>query len=432
MIPIRIPSSFPLLSMLLLSCCCMVGCQFAPKKLPDSWKWGEDDKPALPDRILAVWTDTVLHQPNQPGVRGFGGRVFFYLKDQTDPIEVDGKLAVYVFDSEDADPMNQKPLRKYVFTADQFASHMSKTSIGPSYSVWLPWGEVGGPQMKLSIIARFEGVDGGTTISDPTIKLLPGIVSRNSDGEKLGSEKLGSEKLGAGKLGAGKSGIEKLGTEKAAGDKKGSEKSSTGGGVKFRLSSRTTKKTIEDSDDGVQLASGIADGDDQGVQRASYLKKSSPTMKSSAGRKENLTRGFNDSREIKGEDSRSVQTIDLPPAFERHFQESSVVNTEVIDMRSGNVKAFQKGYSRSDSGDSQEGLESDVKDSTSRAPAMKGSEPRVLRRNPANRLEVLRSGKWIDSIQRGGGNNADPVLNGVELHSMDRPQGSLSDNEPKS
>ena len=412
MIPIRIPSSFPLLSMLLLSCCCMVGCQFAPKKLPDSWKWGEDDKPALPDRILAVWTDTVLHQPNQPGVRGFGGRVFFYLKDQTDPIEVDGKLAVYVFDSEDADPMNQKPLRKYVFTADQFASHMSKTSIGPSYSVWLPWGEVGGPQMKLSIIARFEGVDGGTTISDPTIKLLPGIVSRDS-----GTETFESGKLGTGKL---------------ANDKNGSEKSLTGGGVKFRLSNRTTKETIEDSDDGVQLASGIADGDDQGVQRASYLKKSSATMKSPAARKENLTRGFNDSREIKGEDSRSVQTIDLPPAFERHFQESSVVNTEVIDMRSGNVKAFQKGYSRSDSGDSQEGLESEVKDSTSRAPAMKGSEPRVLRRNPANRLEVLRSGKWIDSIQRGGGNNADPVLNGVELHSMDRPQGSLSDNEPKS
>ncbi len=422
MIPIRIPSSFPLLSMLLLSCCCMVGCQFAPKKLPDSWKWGEGDKPALPDRILAVWTDTVLHQPNQPGVRGFGGRVFFYLKDQTDPIEVDGKLAVYVFDSEDADPMNQKPLRKYVFTADQFASHMSKTSIGPSYSVWLPWGEVGGPQMKLSIIARFEGVDGGTTISDPTIKLLPGIVSRDSDGEKLGGEKLGVGKLRDGKLG----------TEKGASDKKGNEKSSTGGGVKFRLSSRTTKETIADSDDGVQHASGIADGGDQGVMRASYLKKSSSTMKSSAGRKENLTRGFNDSREINPEDSRSVQTIDLPPAFERHFQESSVVNTEVIDMRSGNLKAFQKGYSRSDSGDSQEGLESEVMDSTSRAPAMKGSEPRVLRRNPANRLEVLRSGKWIDSIQRGGGNNADPVLNGVELHSMDRPQGSLSDSEPKS
>ena len=203
--------------------------------------------------------------------------------------------------------MNQKPLRKYVFTADQFASHMSKTSIGPSYSVWLPWGEVGGPQMKLSIIARFEGVDGGTTISDPTIKLLPGIVNRDS-----GTETFESGQLGTGKL---------------ANDKNGSEKSLTGGGVKFRLSNRTTKETIEDSDDGVQLASGIADGGDQGVKRASYLKKSSSTMKSSAGRKENLTRGFNDSREINPVAYRSLQTIYLPPAFERHFQESSVVNT---------------------------------------------------------------------------------------------------------
>jgi len=57
MISIRIPSPVSVLILLLLSCCCMVGCQFAPKKLPDSWKWGEDDRPALPDRILAVWTD---------------------------------------------------------------------------------------------------------------------------------------------------------------------------------------------------------------------------------------------------------------------------------------------------------------------------------------------------------------------------------------
>lgn len=404
MISIRIPSPVPVLILLILSCCCMVGCQFAPKKLPDSWKWGEDDKPALPDRILAVWTDTVLHQPNQPGVRGFGGRVFFYLKDQTDPIEVDGKLAVYVFDAEDADPMNQKPLRKYVFTADQFTSHMSKTSIGPSYSVWLPWGEVGGPQMKLSIIARFEGVDGGTTISDPTIKLLPGIVSRDSTPDKTGSGKVGSEKAG-------------------------SEKSSSGGGVKFRLSSRNTKKTIEDSDGSVKLASGSDDEDDQGVQRASYSKTGTSLKKSVAGGKEDSTRGLKDSRETNAEDSRSVQTIDLPPAFERHFQKSSSVNTEVIDMRSGNVKAFQKAYSRTESGVSPEGSESVVKDSVSKSPAMKSSEPRVLRRNPANRLEVLRSGKWIDSIQRGDGNNADPVLNGVELRSMDGTQGSPSDNE---
>jgi hypothetical protein len=158
---------------------CM-GCQFAPKKMPSVWPWDKEETKELPDRILAVWSDTVLHQKGLPGVRGFGGRIYFYKKDNTDPIEVDGGLAVYVFDADDLSPASQQPLRKFVFTPDQFVSHMSKTSIGPSYSVWLPWSEVGGPQMRLSLIARFEGRDGGSTISDPTIKLLPGIPKQES------------------------------------------------------------------------------------------------------------------------------------------------------------------------------------------------------------------------------------------------------------
>lgn len=165
--------TLPIVLMILgLSCC---GCQFAPKKMPTVWPWEKDEPSELPDRILAVWTDTVLHQKGLPGVRGFGGRIYFYKKDGTDPTEVDGGLAVYVFDAEDLSPASQQPLKKFVFTPEQFASHMSKTSIGPSYSVWLPLSEVGGPQMRLSLIARFEGRNGGSTISDPTIKLLPGI-----------------------------------------------------------------------------------------------------------------------------------------------------------------------------------------------------------------------------------------------------------------
>lgn len=160
-----------------ISCC---GCQFAPKKMPDVWPWDKEESVELPDRILAVWSDTVLHQKGLPGVRGFGGRIYFYRKDGTDPIEVDGGMAIYVFDAEDLSPASQQPLKKFVFTPDQFASHMSKTSIGPSYSVWLPMSEVGGPQMRLSLIARFEGRDGGSTISDPTIKLLPGIPKQES------------------------------------------------------------------------------------------------------------------------------------------------------------------------------------------------------------------------------------------------------------
>ncbi len=169
----RIRLSFGLSCVAMIAC--NTGCQFAPQINKSAWAWQKDTGKVIPDRILPVWTDSVLHQPGQPGVRGFGGRVYFYGKEKTDPIEVDGSFAVYVFDAEDNAPTDQKPLRKFVFTADQFKTHMSKTSMGPSYSVWVPWGEVGGAPRRLSLISRFEGRDGGTTISDPTIKMLPGI-----------------------------------------------------------------------------------------------------------------------------------------------------------------------------------------------------------------------------------------------------------------
>ncbi|MFG0262773.1 MAG: hypothetical protein ACF788_10325, partial [Novipirellula sp. JB048] len=159
------------------------GCQFAPKASSLRWPWSKEPEPVHPERVVAVWSDTILHQPSQPGVRGFGGRIYFYEKDDADPIEVDGGLAVYVFDADKTAPQDQRPLRKFVFTAEQFATHMSRTSLGPSYSVWLPWGEVGGPPKQLSLIVRFEGRAGGTTISDPTIKLLPGVPLRKVKSE---------------------------------------------------------------------------------------------------------------------------------------------------------------------------------------------------------------------------------------------------------
>jgi hypothetical protein len=47
--------------------------------------------------------------------------------------------------------------------------------MGPSYSIWIPWDQVGGPVRNLSIVARFEGTEGGVVISEPTTKLLPGV-----------------------------------------------------------------------------------------------------------------------------------------------------------------------------------------------------------------------------------------------------------------
>jgi len=166
-------------AILLLHC----GCQFAPTKKVWPIKWfAKEDKPAVPDRMMIVWTDTILHQPQKPGVRGFGGRVFFYSGNETNPVKVDGSLTIYAYDNDNLDSDATRPERKFVFTGEQFEKHMSYTDLGPSYSIWLPWDEVGGEGRQLSLVSRFDGSAGGVVISKPAVKLLPGLAKKQKRG----------------------------------------------------------------------------------------------------------------------------------------------------------------------------------------------------------------------------------------------------------
>jgi hypothetical protein len=140
--------------------------------------WGShDSKPQVPTRITAVWTDTVLHQPKQPAIRGFGGRLMFYVGKGEDPVRVDGALTVYAYDDTDKSALDSEsgtPTRKYVFPGQYLSKHYSKSSLGHSYSFWLPWDKLGGPQRDVSLIARFETTAGHVATSPVAHQLLPG------------------------------------------------------------------------------------------------------------------------------------------------------------------------------------------------------------------------------------------------------------------
>lgn len=167
----------PILGALLLSLTMSCGCAPLTSGVGN---WFTDESKSVsvvPDRIMPIWTDTVLHQPNQPGVRGFGGRIYFYKNGADTPIAVDGSLTVYVFDGNYKAEDATRPIKKYIITASQLKDLESKTALGVSYNVWIPWEEVGGPSRKLTLIARFDGIAGGTVISESSNKLLPGIDS---------------------------------------------------------------------------------------------------------------------------------------------------------------------------------------------------------------------------------------------------------------
>jgi len=177
----------PSLALLALTGCAPL--DFHKMRFP--WQDKPDDFQS-PERVVAFWTDTVLHQPNQPAIRGFGGRVFFYGDADSKPIEVDGTLSIYAFDAEQVDPDRQRPEKKFVFPADQLQAHLSQAALGPSYSVWLPWDGVLGPKRNISLVVRFEGREGGIVISEPINKLLPGTGTQDSmrvqRGERKGSD----------------------------------------------------------------------------------------------------------------------------------------------------------------------------------------------------------------------------------------------------
>jgi len=142
------------------------------------WPFNGDNKPGKPDRVIAMWTDTVLTRADSPPVRGFGGRLMFYEGKKETPIKVEGVLVVYAFDEIGRDPDSARPDRKYVITPEQLPAHYSKSKIGHSYSVWIPWDEVGGMQKEITLIVRFEAKNIAPVVGEQHRLLLPGKASQ--------------------------------------------------------------------------------------------------------------------------------------------------------------------------------------------------------------------------------------------------------------
>ena len=171
--PKSVRAVFVLTIAVLVSQC--VGCAQWHKINEGKWPWADDEKPSVATRMVPMWTDTILYEPNLPGIRGFAARIYFYEDEGNDPVKVDGSLVIYAFDGETYETQMPMPEKKFVFTAEQLAKHHSTTKVGHSYSIWLPWGEVGGPSRQITLITKFKDVKGSVLVSEPSRKLLPGI-----------------------------------------------------------------------------------------------------------------------------------------------------------------------------------------------------------------------------------------------------------------
>src|SRR5687768_1941013 len=133
----------------------------------------KESKAEGPSKLVAIWTPDNLTQPGKPPTRGFGGRLYFY-NSKSQAIPVEGQLVVFAYDDSESKHANGDPERKYAFTPEQFERHYSKSDLGPSYSVWIPWDAVGGEQKNISLVPIFTATSGQLVMGQQAANVLPG------------------------------------------------------------------------------------------------------------------------------------------------------------------------------------------------------------------------------------------------------------------
>ena len=126
-----------------------------------------------PTSMAVIWSDGVYNEVGKPKVNGFGARIYFY-NAEGEPIKADGELNVYGYD-EDKQQNGKSADRKFVFRQSELQSHFSETSLGKSYSFWIPWEQAGGVRKSVSLIPIFRSSTGKVLRGDQSVNVLPGI-----------------------------------------------------------------------------------------------------------------------------------------------------------------------------------------------------------------------------------------------------------------
>jgi len=165
---------FAALLAVMASLVCGVGCRHWSRTPALAWLPGHEDPPEIPASVVAVWTSAQGQDADGTINRGFGGRLMFYGVKNDKPVRVKGTVVVYAFDEQHKSGTNPQADRKFVFTSEQFEKHYSKSKLGHSYSIWVPWDKAGGTQQQVSLIVRFNPEGGAPIVGNQSKLTLAG------------------------------------------------------------------------------------------------------------------------------------------------------------------------------------------------------------------------------------------------------------------
>jgi hypothetical protein len=104
--------------------------------------------------------------------RGFAGQVFFFTERAPEPALVNGTVRVYLFADRGTPEDRAKPIQQFDFTPEAWQTHATMTSLGPGYSVFVPYPKVEPHQVRCQLRVRFTPADGGAPVWSEAVTMV--------------------------------------------------------------------------------------------------------------------------------------------------------------------------------------------------------------------------------------------------------------------
>lgn len=178
----------PSLSQILITwaCLCLSGCGTAGLNFNFSKEKVEKETAENPvEQIVPVWQEAEGPGINPAQVtRGFGGQVYFITRQRGAPSEVTGKVRVYLFDDRGDVEQRSKPIHQFDFEPGAWAAHLTKSKLGPAYSVFIPYTPPDNVMTECALRIRYTPTEGSPVYSQ-MVKISLGGVKKPADYETV-------------------------------------------------------------------------------------------------------------------------------------------------------------------------------------------------------------------------------------------------------
>jgi hypothetical protein len=166
----------------------LAGCQSLNLSMPGTGHrlpQADDRNPVT--EVLCLWEPAEGTGLDKLPARGFAGQILFLTPRGKEPVQVDGKVKIYVFDDYGSIQEQQQPIHQFTFDSTAWNAFLRNTNVGAAYQVFLPYTRPGMHQAICSLRVCYESADGQPIYSKFAKVTLTGTTKPKPNDEAAAS-----------------------------------------------------------------------------------------------------------------------------------------------------------------------------------------------------------------------------------------------------